>query len=247
MASENNILGSYVVGLETTAGQSDFNAFFNVVGRYSNNFDAQVKLLRALNANFDARVVVYINERQPLVEIINPSGAVASGSAGVVFDFEATASGLDDKNIAFTSWIFSDVPTTSGSTITSSGTYSTSHMFPYSGIFDVVFVAIDNRGVINSDRIKIDTASGVIVPEITLSAVPESGTGPLEVAFSGVVNSAPYPIVDKRILFGDGTVSASTVSIYKVYQSVGSFIPIFRARDSRGIIVTDTTVVGPNS
>lgn len=247
MPTENNVLGSYVVGLETTAAQSDFNAFFNVVGRYSNNFDAQIQLIKSLNANFDASVIVYIDEQKPLVDIIDPAVPLVSGSAGVTLNFEASASGLDGKNIAFTSWIFSDVPTTSGSVISSSGTYTTSHTFPYSGIFDVVFMAIDDRGVVNSDRVKIDTTSGVTVCEITLEATPESGVAPLEIAFSGIITSEPYPLVEKYILFGDGTVSASTTSILKVYPAIGCYVPIFRARDSRGIIVTDTTVVGPNS
>lgn len=246
MASESSNLGLYIVGQATTPSQSEFSAFFNVIGRDRKEFDAQVELFKRLNQDFDAKVIVYTDELKPDVTITSPSIPVTSGSAGVTIQFDADASGLNGKHISYYSWFFSDVPVTSGATVVGN-TYSTTHTFALSGVFDAVFVVIDNNGVVNADRVKIDTTSGVAVQQIELNATPESGTAPLSVAFSGVVSSTPFPIVDSSLSFGDGTMSASTISIYKLYPVIGCYIPVFRTRDSRGMIVTDTTVVGVNN
>jgi hypothetical protein len=240
-------LGAYAVGAEVLPVQSEFYAFFNIVGRDKSEFDAQVATYKALKAEFDAKAIVYIDEEKPGVNIIAPNIPETSGSVPLTVNFEAEASGLDGKHIVLTYWYFSDVPTTSGSNTSASGTYTTSHTFGESGVFSVAFVAVDNQGLVASDRVIINTASGLVVPEITLTATPESGTAPLSVGFSGVVNTAPSPIVESYIQFGDGTFSASTNSIYKLYPVVGCYLPTFRVRDSRGVIVTDTIVVGVNN
>lgn len=240
-------LGAYTIGAEATEKTSDFWVFFNVIGRDKKEFDAQVKMFKALSAQFDAKAIVYIDERKPLVSIIDPATHQSGMSLPWSYKFIANASGLDGKSIVATSWFFSDVTATSGSTISSSGTYETEHTFSQSGVFDAIFLAIDDKGIVNSDRRIINTASGLSVPTISLTATPESGVAPLSVAFSGVINTAPYPIVDSYLYFGDNTFSTSTISIYKLYTVPGCYIPVFRVRDSRGVIVTDTTVIGVNN
>jgi hypothetical protein len=241
------LIGAYVVGLATPIQPSEFYAFFNIIGRNKAEFDSQVQLYKQQNAEFDARAIVYVDELKPDVAIINPAIETTSGTVPLTMQFEAQASGFTGKSIIYTYWYFSDISATSGSLISASGTYQTAHTFAQSGVFDVVFVAVDSQGLINSDKVKIDTASGVTVPTIQLTATPESGTAPLSVAFSGIISTAPYPIIEKYINFGDNTYSASTSSIYKLYPVVGCYIPVFRVRDSRGIIVTDTTLVGVNN
>lgn len=245
----NLTLGAYVVGSETAPVQSEFYAFFNVIGRNKSEFDAQVAAYKSLRAEFDAKAIIYIDEEKPGVNILTPNIPETSGSVPLTVNFEAEASGLDGKHIVLTYWFFSDVPTTSGSTTSASGTYQTSHTFGQSGVFTVTFVAVDNQGLVNSDRVIINTASGLSVAEAELTATPESGTAPLSVAFSGIVSNVPAgtSITEKYIQFGDGTFSASTDSIYKLYPVVGCYLPTFRVRDSRGVIVTDTIVVGVNN
>lgn len=240
-------LGAYLRGVEIVDQFASFTAYYNIIGRDKEEFDALVQMYKALNSEFDAKAVVYSKEIKPIVGIFNPSTSQSGTTVPITYKFEAHASGTQSKEIYRTFWFFSDTTSTSGSTLTSSGTYETYHTFAQSGLFDVIFVAIDNKGIINSDRVIINTASGASLPTITLNATPESGTVDLSVAFSGVINTAPYPIVDKYIYFGDGTRTPSTTSIYKLYPVIGCYIPVFRVRDSRGYIVTDSTVIGTNN
>lgn len=240
-------IGGYTRAVENVDQSNAFVAFFNIIGRNRKEFDAQVKVYLSQVREFDAKAVVYVEELPPLVNIFIPSTHQSGNFAPYSYHFEATASGQQGKSIYKTLWFFTDITATSGSQITSSGTYATDHTFTKSGIFDVVFVAIDSNGLISSDRRIINTASGYNLPQITLNATPQSGVAPLSVAFSGVVNSAPSEIVEKYIYFGDGTRSACTDSIYKLYPAIGEFIPVFRVRDKNGFIVTDSTVIGVNN
>lgn len=241
---QSGIVGGYMAGVEDISLNATFYAFFNVIGRDKKEFDAAATVFKEAKAEFDARAIVYIDERYPTATIINPNIDQSGNSTPITYQFEATASGLDNKQIVFTQWFFSDIPATSGSIISNSGTYQTSHTFSKSGLFDVIFIAVDDKGLVTSDRRKINTASGLTLPTITLTATTQSGVAPLSVGFSGTINTAPAPIKDKFIYFGDNTMSVSTDSIYKLYIVPGIYIPIFRVRDSRGIIVTDSLVVG---
>lgn len=239
-------VGGWVAGVEAIPNDATFYAFFNIVGRDKKEFDAAVQVFKSLQAEFDATTTVFIRETRPDCLIIVPSTNQSGTTVPVTYQFEATASGYNGKRIAYTQWFFSDIPGTSGSVISSSGTYKTSHTFAKSGLFDVIFIAVDENGLVNSDRRIINTASGTTLPTITLTASPESGVAPLVVGFSGVINTAPYPIIDKFIYFGDNTFSASTRNIMKLYPVPGAYIPVFRVQDSRGIIVTDSILVGVN-
>jgi len=239
--------GGYTVGVEPVDQEASFVAFYNIIGRNKDEFDAQVKLYKEINAEFDAQVVLFRKELKPGVEMVAPLTAQSGNTLPVSYTFEAQASGLQDKSIYRTFWFFSDDTSTSGSLVTSSGTYQTEHTFTQSGLFDVIFVAMDDKGLINSVRTQINTASGTALPNITLNATPESGVTPLSVAFSGVVNSAPNPIVDDYIYFGDGTKSSSTDSIYKLYPVIGCYIPVYRVRDNQSLIATDSIVLGGNN
>lgn len=245
--TQSGIIGGYMAGVEDVALNATFYAFFNVIGRDKKEFDAAATIFKEAKTEFDARAIVYIEERYPTCTIINPAVDQSGNSTPVTYQFEATASGLDNKQIVFTQWFFSDIPITSGSIISSSGTYQTSHTFSKSGLFDVIFIAIDDKGLVTSDRRKINTASGITLPTITLTATTQSGVAPLDVGFSGVINTAPALIKDKFIYFGDNTMSVSTDSVYKLYIVPGIYIPIFRVRDNRGVIVTDSLVIGVNN
>jgi hypothetical protein len=238
----------YIRGVEPTDQANNFVAFYNIIGRDKDEFDAQVQVAKSLGYDFDAMAVVYRDEKKPGTLMVNPPIAY-SGHTGspVTINFEARASGLQGKDIFRTFWFFSDDTSTSGSTVSSSGTYTTEHTFAESGIFDVLFVAIDEKGLINSSRTLVNTASGATLPEIRLTASPESGIVPLQVGFSGIIDSAPTEIRDEYIYFGDGTRSPSTRSIYKMYPVIGCYIPCYRVRDAEGFIVTDSTVIGANN
>jgi hypothetical protein len=241
------MLGGYTRAVEPVDQSNAFVAFFNIVGRTKKEFDAQAKIAISQIEQFDSRAIVYIDEKPPLVNIFIPDTNQSGYFPPHTYHFEAHASGQQGKSVYQTYWFFSDITATSGSTVTSSGTYATDHTFSKSGIFDVIFIAIDSNGLVSSDRRIINTASGYTLPTISLTASPLSGIAPLSVAFSGVINSAPSPIVDKYIYFGDGTRSASTQNIYKMYPVVGEYIPVFRVRDANGFIVTDSIVIGVNN
>lgn len=246
-AANSGFIGAYTRGVENVDESNAFLAYYNIIGRYKAEFDALAKISNTTSAEFDAKSIIYIDELPPVVNIFIPSTHQSGTTVPITYNFEATASGLQNKSIVSTAWFFSDITSTSGSTITSSGTYRTEHAFANSGLFNVVFIAIDSNGIIGSDRKIINTVSGMLIPQIQLTASPESGVAPLSVGFSGIIQSTPMPIIDKYIFFGDGTRSASVNSIYKNYIVPGNYIPVFRVRDASGIIVTDTTVIGVNN
>lgn len=241
------LIGGYLVGVEPVDQDANFIAFFNIIGRDKKEFDAQLQIYKSLSNQFDAKITLYIDEKKPLVGMITPLVSQSGNTVPVTYHFEASGAGQQGKNIYNTFWFFTDDVSTSGSTITSSGTYYTEHTFTQSGLFNVIFVVVDEHGLVNSCRTIINTASGTTLPTITLSATPDSGSAPLSVAFSGTINSAPNSILDKFIYFGDGTRSASTNSIYKMYPVIGCYLPVFRVRDSQGLIATDSLVLGVNN
>ena len=237
----------YIRGVETVDQTSNFVAFYNIIGRDKDEFDAQVQIAKSLGADFDAMAVLFRDEKKPGTLMVNPPIAYSGTGAPVTINFEARASGLQGKNIHRAFWFFSDDTSTSGAAVSSSGTYTTEHTFAESGLFDVLFVAIDEKGLINSSRTLVNTAVGATLPEIRLTATPESGLVPLEVAFSGIIDSAPTEIRDEYIYFGDGTRTPSVRNIHKLYPVIGCYIPCYRVRDAEGYIVTDTTVIGANN
>jgi len=242
----NALLGGYTLGLEANPLSSDFESFFMVKGLYNTDFDSQIKIIKNNNTDFDAKVFIYQEELKPVVDIFFPA-STQSGLAPLTYTFEARASGLNNKSIVHTQWLFSDIPITSGSVTTSSGTYRTSHTFSRSGLFNVVFFAMDDAGLISSDKIIINTASGITTPSVTLYASPLSGISPLTCTFSGVVDSSPRTIKNKAIYFGDGTASSVVSGVRHIYQAPGNYIAVFRVDDSSGIIATDTVELGQNN
>jgi len=246
MANASGMLGGFIEGAEVTDETSDFYAYFNLIARDTNYFDAELKLNKTQSDNFDGKVIVYVDEQKPDVNIILPTGDVTQ-ALPLTLDFEAQASGLNSKHIVFTAWYFTDAPTTSGSNLSTSGTYTTSHTYVSSGVFTAMFVAVDDQGLVNTDRVTIDTTDGASVPTITLEATPESGTAPHSVEFTSTVVTDPYPIVESYLMFGDGTKSASTGVVTKIYPVIGCYLPTLRVRDSRGFIITDTILIGVNN
>lgn len=247
MSNTSGMLGGWVAGIETPALDATFYAFFNVIGRTKEEFDAAVKIIKTLNSDFDAKVITYVSETPPIVSIIVPNTHQSGVTIPISYNFEATVSGYNNKRIIFTQWFFSDIPIVSGSVRSSSGTYQTAHTFNKSGLFDVIFIAVDEAGLVSSDRRMINTASGVTLPQIRLTASTLSGLAPLTVGFSGIIDSAPNPIIDKFIYFGDGTYSPSTQNINKLYFIPGTYIPVFRIIDKEGYIVTDSIIIGANN
>jgi len=245
--ANSGIIGGWIAGVESGSLDATFYAYFNVAGRDKKEFDAQAILYRTGSASFDAQATLYIDEQIPLVQIRVPSTHQSGTTLPITYNFIADASGLNSKRIVYTSWFFSDVPITSGSIISSSGTFETSHTFSRSGLFDVIFIAVDSDGLINSDRRMINTASGTTLPVVSLTATTLSGVSPLQIGFSGIIVSAPNPIIDKFIYFGDGTFSSSTNNILKNYIINGNYVAVFRVIDREGLVATDSVVINGNN
>lgn len=240
------LTGGWLAGVDGS-GIASFYGYYDIIGRYFKDFDALASIYKTHNSSFDAQATLFTQEIKPDALIILPTTNQSGNITPKTYNFEATASGYNNKRILYTQWFFSDVPGTSGSRISSSGTYQTSHTFGKSGIFDVIFIAVDEQGLINSDRRIISTVSGITTATISLTSTVSSGVTPLSVGFSGIINTAPNPIIDKFIYFGDGTYSVSTQNILKKYVVPGIYIPVFRVLDNQGIICTDSLIIGTNN
>jgi len=85
-------------------------------------------------------------------------------------------------------------------------------------------------------------ATGNQAPQVSISASPTSGTGPLFVTFSTSVNDPDGFIAAYRWNFGDSTTSTSAVPTH-TYSSTGTYTASLTVTDNSGATATDTVQI----
>jgi PKD repeat protein len=219
------------------------------------DFDALIEIKQTYSSDFDAEIDIYQTERWPFVSIKYPDGlGLAEGHdvSGVFAPltpwFVASGVAVDGKTIDRTIWNFGDLSPVVNGVPSGNDEYAADHTYSTSGIYIANFRAIDSNGLVGSDSIKIHLASGVPMPDITLSANPMYGDAPLSVDFSYTIANIPagVTITSSVLFFGNGK-STINPDITYVYTEPGEYIPILVVLDSRGFITCDSLKIGVNN
>ena len=261
------IIGSYIYSVKQIsgiiggfvncgiAGSGVFDAGFTVKALTATDFDALIEIKLTYNSDFDAVVDIYKAERWPFVSIKYPDGlGLAEGHdvSGVLAPltpwFVASGVAVDGKTINKTLWNFGDLSPVVTGVPSGNDEYASDHTYSTSGIYIATFRAIDSDGLSAADSIKIHLASGVSMPDVTLSATPIEGEAPLSVDFDySITNIPPGVTITSKILFLGNGKSTINPNVTYVYSEPGSYIPILVVFDSRGIITSDSLKIGVNN
>ena len=138
-------------------------------------------------------------------------------------------------------------------------TWTASHTYSTSGIYNVVVKAVDNYGFVGSDSLQVNLASGLVAgvdyPYVSISGAPRSGHVPpnlhvdFTTAFSGVGSTTKTSTNNAIWDFGNGQYSR-TINPTAIYTDPGMYTPIFRYRytnlNGQVIYVSDTLRLGYN-
>ncbi len=237
------------------AGSGVFDAGFTVKALTATDFDALIEIKLTYNSDFDAVVDIYKAERWPFVSIKYPDGlGLAEGHdvSGVLAPltpwFVASGVAVDGKTINKTLWNFGDLSPVVTGVPSGNDEYASDHTYSTSGIYIATFRAIDSDGLSAADSIKIHLASGVPMPDVTLSATPIEGEAPLSVDFDySITNIPPGVTITSKILFLGNGKSTINPNVTYVYSEAGQYIPILYVLDSRGFITSDSLKIGVNN
>ncbi len=261
------IIGGYIRAVEQTsgviggfinggiAGSGIFDAGFTVKALTANDFDALIEIKRTYNSDFDAVVDIYKAERWPFVSIKYPDGlGLAEGHdvSGVLAPltpwFVASGIAVNGKTINKALWNFGDLSPVTNGIPSGNDEFASDHTYSTSGIYIATFRAIDSDGLNAADSIKIHLASGVPMPDVTLSANPMSGDAPLSVDFDySITNIPPGVTITSKVLFLGNGKSTINPNVTYNYLEPGEYIPILVVLDSRNIITCDSLKINANN
>lgn len=246
MANASGLIGG-VLNISKSASGS-FNAQVVVSGGVTSDFDAQVVAYRNISpiGQFDAKVAVVIQAAAvaPSALIQLPLAADTSGLPPFSVYFSGMGYASGDKTIIGYRWYFNDMYTTI------SGGQATNHTFNQSGSYLVTLQVTDSDGLCGYDIIRINTYSGVALslPELQISGVPQSGNVPLAINFGasgGAVVGTSLMGYTWNFSHGIHSIRQNPSGI--TFQTPGKYIPVCTIVDSRGVIMSDSLVIGVNN
>jgi len=247
------IIGGFING--GLQGSGIIDSSFRIKAITYSDFDALAHIYAQGNSDFDAQVSVFRAERSPFVSIKYPDGlGLAEGHdvsgvlAPLLIWFVGSGVAVDNKTVDKAVYNFGDLSAQAFGTASGIDEYVTTHNYVNSGIYVATLKVTDTDGMIGSDYVRINLASGVPMPNVSLTASPTIGYAPLSVDFDYSVTNIPagVTIVSKVLLFGNGQSSINPDITY-TYTEPGQFIPILIVKDSRGFYSSDSIEIGVNN
>jgi len=229
-------------------GSGVFDSSMRVRAITFSDVDALVEVKNTINKDFDAEIEVYKNERPPFVAIEYPPPEIVSGIPPSSVWFVGSGVAVDGKQIDSAKYLFGDLTSHANGIPSGSDQYVSTYTYANSGLYIATLRVVDNNGLVGSDSVIVDLASGVPLPDVELTASPRSGNAPLSVDFDYSVTSVPNGVtVTSAILyFGNGQSTVNPDTTY-VYREPGVYTPILCILDSRGIITCDSLTIGVNN
>jgi hypothetical protein len=230
------------------------DAGFAFYGVEQDSFDAEITVERLSTDEFDARARVHQVRKNPYVEITDVQHSY-SGFMPVTCTVTASGHAYDYNNVQLESGIhyvsvvwgdndFTVVPTP----VASGSIWSATHTYEQSGLYRPAVFVRDKYGRTGSDDVELNFASGVEMPYISLSGSPRGGNVPppltvdFEVQTSGTLGA--YTLYWD---FGNGiTQYNNALTQTTQYPMPGTYTPLVRIEDQRGIRVVDTLRIGYN-
>jgi len=203
-------------------------------------------------------VVIIVTESANQPPIAGSSASPESGTAPFDVAFTGTGSDSDGTIISY-EWTFGDEVSspfvlyerTFGDGVSSTSQNPT-HIYNSPGTYTATLTVTDDAGATGSDSVVITVTESANQPPVAgASASPESGTTPLDVAFTGTGTDSDGTIISYTWTFGDGGSSTSQNPTH-TYNSPGTYTATLTVADDGGatgsdsvvIIVTESTVGG---
>jgi len=166
-----------------------------------------------------------------------PSANPLSGEAPLPVQFDSTGSNDPDGTVVSYAWIFGDGGT--DSTPTPSHTYNTT------GNYTAYLTVTDNDGDTNTDSVVITVLAPVPNqdPVALISAIPTSGTVPLDVNFDGSMSyDGDGDIISYQWDFGDGS-SGAGISTTHTYTVAGNYTAWLTVTDDDGATASEAELI----
>ena len=180
---------------------------------------------------------VLINVGGANIPTVSVTASPTSGQADLDVNFFSTVTGGDAP--VTHAWVFGD-----GSSSTDA---APSHTYTAGGSYTAQLTVEDADGDTATDSITISVSDDNF-PSATISATPESGVAPLEVAFAAAVAGGDGTLT-YAWNFGDGTTTNDVLTTTHTYTASGTYTATFTATDGDGDVAVDTIEisVGSNS
>ncbi|MFW6119022.1 MAG: PKD domain-containing protein [Planctomycetota bacterium] len=165
-----------------------------------------------------------------------------SGTAPMEVSFDGSGSADNDGSIASYAWDFGDGSTATGATVV--------HTYSDAGSYSATLTVTDDDGATDSASVTVTVDAPNAAPTASASAMPTSGTVPLEVSFDGSGSTdSDGSIASYTWDFGDGD-TASGATVTHTYSDAGSYAATLTVTDDDG--ATDSasvtvTVDAPNA
>ena len=203
--------------------------------------------LEKYNYAYAVTGIVHDGANQPPV-----AGASANPESGTApFDVAFAGTGADsDGTIVSYEWTFGDdvsspfvlYERTFGDGVSSTSQNPT-HIYNSPGTYTATLTVTDDDGATGSDSVVIIVTESANQPPVAgASANPESGTAPLDVAFTGTGTDSDGTIVSYTWTFGDGA-SSTAQNPTHIYNSPGTYTATLTVTDDDGATGSDSVVI----
>jgi PKD repeat protein len=191
--------------------------------------------------------IVHDGANQP--PVVGASACPESGTAPLTVAFTGTGSDSDGTIISY-EWTFGDEvssPFVLYERTFGDGVSSTSqnpiHIYNSPGTYTATLTVTDDDGATGSDSVVITVTESANQPPVAGAfASPESGTAPLDVAFTGTGSDSDGTVVSYEWTFGDGTSSTSQNPAH-IYNNPGTYTATLTVTDDDGATGSDSVVI----
>lgn len=255
----------YVEGLQRVLIKADSDvvprqsfstdARFSIYGVKSQTFDSKLSVERQTIDQFDSKLQVTKIQKNPFVIITEEQDNYDGYNLPALYEVIVSGHAFDYNNQKIASGIHYVVVkwgdgdyTEITNPVTSGAIWKANHSYTASGSYTPIVMVRDRYGRQGATYSRLNLASGIVIPFISLSGNPRQGyvPDPLSVSLTASVSGTLggytlYWDYDNGITFYNN----AKVQIAQ-YAMPGNYIPMVRILDQRGIYVCDTLLIGYN-
>jgi PKD repeat protein len=168
--------------------------------------------------------VTVTGNRAPTLSL---TGDPQTGTAPLRVRFEADAVDPEGTNVRYRYTFGDGTPGANGR--------RQNHTYREPGTYTATVTATDREGASSTASLEITVSSAPVnlAPAVSLSATPQTGSSPLDVAFSALGSDPEGGALDYRWTFGDGSSARGSEAGHR-YRGRGSYTAKITVTDSEG-------------
>ncbi len=202
---------------------------FTVAGTY--NVELTVEDAEGLSDTTTVTITANTPTNEPPVAIA--SADPVSGTAPLLVNFTGDSS-TDDVGVVSYLWDFKD-----GSATVADA--NPTHTFTLAGTYLVELTVEDDEGLTDMTTVTIVVGTeGNEAPVAVINATPESGSAPLEVAFTATNSTDDGGIVSYLWDFNDGSATSTEMAPNHIFTESGTYVVSLTVEDAEGLNDTQT-------